>query len=86
MAMEGLKSMSIDSAEMSLKSRMSAYGFCCTTASSGQSSESRDQSGGLPPSGDDSSMDEWPLAELWRRRLRGSDGSRPRSIAPWRGE
>jgi len=47
MAMEGLKSMSIDNAEMSLKSKMSVYGFCCTTASSGQSSEGRDQSAAL---------------------------------------
>ena len=64
MAIEGLKSMSMGNEEMSVKSKMSAYGFWCITESSGQRSESCDQSGGLVPSWDDSSMDEWPLAEL----------------------
>lgn len=78
MAMEGLKSMSIDMCVRSLRSTISEYGFnedC--SAPSAQSALNFDQSCCGLSCWEDSSEDESPLQ---RRRLRGSEASRPSSV------
>jgi len=78
MAMEELKSMSIDMCARSLRSIISEYGFnedC--SAPSAQSAPNFDQSCWGESFWEDSSDEESPFLRI---RLRGSEGSRPSSV------
>lgn len=63
MDMDGLKSISMGRDDKLPKSITSENGFVCPRSLSGQSADNWDQSGGLPPSQEDSSIDESPLPD-----------------------